>query len=95
MTRTAEETSIVAETQLVPDELRSNSNWRALKVHGPFALSSVGVLASIVTPLAGAGISLFTISTFNTDYVLVRVEQLQASIAALRQAGHTIHEGAA
>jgi len=45
-----------------------------------------------VTPLAGAGISLFTISTFNTDYLLVQVEQLQKAIAALRKAGHRIHE---
>lgn len=92
ITRTAEEMSIVAETDVVPEPLRSKTNWRVMKVHGPFDLSTVGVLASIVTPLAGAGISLFTISTFNTDYLLVQVEQLQKAIAALRKAGHRIHE---
>jgi uncharacterized protein len=92
ITRTTEELSIVAETEVVPEPLRSKMNWRVMKVHGPFDLSSVGVLASIVTPLAGAGISLFTISTFNTDYVLMQAEQLQAAMAALRKAGHRIHE---
>lgn len=92
ITRTTEETSIVAETDVVPEALRSKTNWRLMKVHGPFDLSAVGVLASLVTPLAGAGISLFTISTFNTDYLLVQAEQLRAAIAALRKGGHRIHE---
>lgn len=82
----------MAEMDVVPEPLRAKTNWRVIKVHGPFDLSTVGVLASIVTPIAGAEISLFTISTFNTDYVLVQVEQLQAAIAALRKAGHIIHE---
>jgi hypothetical protein len=65
--------------------------WRVLKVHGPFVLSEIGVLAALATPLAEAKISLFAVSTFDTDYLLVASETLSAAIAALEQAGHTIY----
>ena len=90
LTRTSEELSIVAEADLVPAELRSDLNWRVAKVHGPFDLSAVGVLASLVAPLAQKNISVFTISTFDTDYLLVQASDLQAAAAALRNAGHSI-----
>ncbi len=87
-----DELSIVAETDAVPENLRGEINWRAIKAHGPFAFSETGVLASLVAPLAEAGISVFTISTFDTDYLLTRDANLQAGVAALRKAGHTIHQ---
>ncbi len=90
LTRTSEELSIVAEADLVPAELRSDLNWRVAKVHGPFDLSAVGVLASLVAPLAQKNISVFTISTFDTDYLLVQASDLQAAAAVLRNAGHSI-----
>jgi len=65
--------------------------WRVLKVHGPFVLSEFGVLAALATPLAEARISIFAVSTFDTDYLLVASETLPAAIAALEQAGHTIY----
>jgi hypothetical protein len=91
-TRSSEELSLVVEREFVPAELRPHEIHRVLKVHGPFALSETGVLAALVAPLAEAKVSVFTISTFNTDYLLVNYEQLQSCVTALRSAGHEVHE---
>jgi hypothetical protein len=64
-------------------------------VAGPFAFSEVGVLTALAAPLAKANISLFVISTFDTDYLLVSEKQLGAAIAALRDAGHRVDENSA
>src|SRR5713226_4878135 len=92
VTRTGDELSIVTELSLVPIGVQSQSGWRVLKVHGPFVLSEIGVLAALATPLAEARVSLFAVSTFDTDYLLVASETLPAAIAALERAGHTIHK---
>ena len=91
LTRTGDELSIVTELSRVPVGIQSQPEWRALKVHGPFVLSEVGVLAALATTLAEAKISLFAISTFDTDYLLVASETLPAAIAALERTGHTIY----
>ena len=91
ITRTGDELSIVSEHSLVPAEVRSQSSYRVLKVHGPFALTEVGVLSALASPLAEAGLSLFAISTFDTDYLLVASETISAAITALEQRGHRIH----
>jgi hypothetical protein len=95
VTRTGDELSVVAELSRVPAGVQSQPGWRVLKVHGPFVLSEIGVLASLAAPLAEAKISLFAVSTFNTDYLLVASETLSAAIAALERAGHTIHRSKA
>jgi uncharacterized protein len=92
ITRTGDELSIVAEARWIPADLTSEIVWRSLKAHGPFDLSEVGVLAALVKPLAEAGISVFAISTFTTDYLFAKADQLQNALTALRQAGHTVHE---
>jgi uncharacterized protein len=91
VTRTRDELSIVCEHSRVPAGVRSQSGWSVLKVHGPFALTEIGVLAALTSPLAEAKLSLFTVSTFNTDYLLVASETLSAAIGALERAGHKIH----
>jgi len=91
VTRTGDELSVVTELSRVPVGVQSQPGWRVLKVHGPFVLSEIGVLASLASPLAEAKISLFVVSTFDTDYLLVASETLAAAIAALEQAGHTIN----
>jgi uncharacterized protein len=91
VTSTGDEVSIVTELSRVPAGVKSQSGWRVLKVHGPFVLSEIGVLAALAAPLADAKISLFALSTFDTDYLLVASETLSAAIAALEGAGHTIH----
>ena len=91
VTRTSDELSVVTELSLVPAGVHSQPGWRVLKVHGPFVLSEVGVLAALAKPLAEARISLFAVSTFDTDYLLVASETLSAAVTALERAGHTIH----
>ena len=91
VTRTGEELSVVCELGRVPVDVRSQPDWRILKVHGPFVLSETGVLSALSVPLAEAKISLFAISTFDTDYLLVASTTLFAAVAALEQAGHKIH----
>ena len=95
LTRTGDELSVVTELSRVPVGVQSQAGWRVLKVHGPFVLSEIGVLASLAAPLAEAKISLLAISTFDTDYLLVSSESLPAAIAALELAGHTMHRSKA
>jgi uncharacterized protein len=95
VTRTGDELSVVTELSQVPMGVLSQPGWRVLKVHGPFVLSEIGVLAALAMPLAEAKISLFAVSTFDTDYLLVASESLLAAIAALERAGHTIYRSKA
>jgi hypothetical protein len=90
VTRTGDELSVVTELSRVPPGVQSQPGWRVLKVHGPFVLTEIGVLAALAMPLAEAKISLFAVSTFDTDYLLIASETLLAAIAALERAGHTI-----
>src|SRR5258708_29822582 len=95
VTRTGDELSIVTEISRVPVGVQSQPCWRVLKVHGPFVLSEIGVLAALTAPLAEAKISLFAVSTFDTDYLLLASETLPAAITALERAGHSIHRSKA
>ncbi len=79
LTRTRDELSIVCAQRDVPDDIRCERDWRALKVEGPLDFALTGILASIAAPLADAGISIFAISTFDTDYVLVKQDKVGAS----------------
>lgn len=92
VTRTDDELSIVCPADRVPSGVRAETGFRALKVHGPFALSEIGVLAALAVPLAAKKVSLFVISTFDTDYLLVNEKQLPAAVAALRGDGHQVAE---
>jgi uncharacterized protein len=94
--RTPEEVSLVCTEDRVPpagDGLRVESGWTALKLEGPFPFAMTGVLASFLNPLAEAGIPIFAISTFDTDYVLVKSEVRERVRAALGAAGHEEIEG--
>ena len=86
-TRTREELSIVCEEAAVPEGVKAERGWAALKLHGPIPFGTTGVLASLTAPLAEAGISLFAVSTYDTDYLLVKAESLAEAISALRKAG--------
>jgi uncharacterized protein len=90
ITRTYEELSIVCIEQGVPEGVQKEGNWKCFRVAGTLAFSQVGILASLVTPLAEAGISAFAVSTFDTDYMLVRVEMLDTAATALGRAGHDV-----
>lgn len=83
LTRTADELSIVCDQSVVPDDVQCERDWRCFKLAGPIPFSTVGVLASLVEPLADAGISVFAISTFDTDYLLVKEMDLAKAAAVL------------
>ncbi len=90
LTRTTDELSIVCTESAVPDEIRREGDWRALKVDGLLDFAETGILASLATPLADAGVSVFAISTFDTDYLLVKQAVLDTVRSVLIGAGHRI-----
>lgn len=94
VTRTPEELSIVCEETRVPapepEGLRREDGFALIKLHGPFPLDAVGILASVVKPLAEAGISLLAIGTFDTDYLLVKRAHAERAVATLTRAGHVL-----
>ncbi len=90
VSRTADELSIMTVQRAVPPGARCERNYQAIRVRGPLSPNLVGILLSILKPLAEAGISILAISTYDTDYVMVKTAQLQAALTALRRAGHQI-----
>jgi len=90
MVRTADEFSVVCDERNVPGHIKMVKGWRILKVQGPLEFSQIGVLAAIAMPLAQTGVSIFVLSTFDTDYILVKEPSLLLAIDALQNAGHTI-----
>lgn len=90
VTRTADELSIICSDDAVPDGVRVERGWRALKAHGPFAFTLTGVLASLLVPLDKADVPILAVSTFDTDYVLVPGPRLADGVQALRNAGHDV-----
>lgn len=90
LTLTSDELSLVLPEDSAPEGATIEGGWRALRVAGPLDFELTGVLASLAQPLADARLSLFAISTFDTDYLLVRDATLSEALAALRAAGHHI-----
>lgn len=89
--RSEDEVSIVCGEALIPATgLLSERGWRALQLAGPIPFGLTGILASVLTPLAAAGVPIFAFSTFDTDYVLVKSQDLPGALDALRHAGHVI-----
>lgn len=85
LTKTDEDLSIVCPQSQIPYTVKCERDWRALKVEGPLDFSLTGILASISALLAQSKISIFAISTFDTDYVLVKENDLDAAVEALRK----------
>lgn len=90
ITRTADELSVVCDEAGVPAEVAAERGWRALRVAGPLDFALTGVLAALAVPLAEAGVSIFALSTYDTDYVLVREADVERAVAALAHAGHDL-----
>ena len=90
VTRTDEGYSIVLPEESVPADWKAERGWRCLKVQGPLDLDLTGVLSSIAAPLAEAGVSIFTLSTYDTDYILIREGDLEKVKRALQASGHTL-----
>jgi uncharacterized protein len=90
--RTADELSIVCADTAVPIDVIAERGWRALKVEGPLEFSMVGVLASLAVPLAQAGVSIFVLSTYDTDYLLLKDEAIPRALSSLRAVGLIIFD---
>lgn len=88
--RDTDELTIVCAQRFIPPGVQAERGLRALKVSGPLDFSLIGVLARLATSLAQAGVSIFALSTYSTDYILVKDEALEQAIHALRASGHVI-----
>jgi hypothetical protein len=75
---------------MVPADVTCVRDYRALRVRGPLPLNLIGILAAIADPLADAGLSIFAISTYDTDYVLVKAQDLETALGVLKRAGHQV-----
>ncbi|KAF9074865.1 ACT domain-containing protein [Rhodocollybia butyracea] len=93
VTRTSEETSIVGEWHTgIPVAFKPDAIWRCIKLRGPMEFSLVGVLAQLSAPLKSAGIGIFVISTWNTDYLLVNENHVELAVETLKADGWTFEE---
>jgi len=90
ITSTSEELSLICAESNIPLNVRVEAGWRILGLAGPLDFNQIGVIAGVSTTLSEANISLFTISTFNTDYFLVKDADLGAATNALRAAGYQV-----
>jgi len=90
VSRSADELSIVCRETEVPDEVEWETGWRCLKFAGKLDLAMVGVLAGVTGVLAEEGACVFAMSTFQTDYLLVKETDLDRSLTALGNAGYDV-----
>jgi hypothetical protein len=88
--RAPSELSVVCLSADVPGDARAEKGWRCLRLAGPIPFTETGVLVSVAAPLADAGVGIFAISSFDTDYVLVPAVRLAEAVAALEAAGHRV-----
>lgn len=82
--------TVVCPTRVAPQAQTRDDGWRLLSVRGPLEFALTGVMASLAGALAAAGVSLFAVSTFDTDHILVKATDLERATAALREAGHEV-----
>lgn len=90
VTRTTSELSIVCRSDLVPPEIEAETGFRIIGVEGPLPFDAVGVISDVSKALAETGISVIVVSTFETDYLLVRDSDLDLALAALHDRGYVI-----
>ena len=90
LTRTNEELSIVCQQSNVPEDIEAERGWYCIQVQGALDFSAAGIHASLAIPLAEADISVLSIATYATDYLLIKEENVERSLQVLEQAGHSI-----
>lgn len=83
ISRTEEELSIVCLDKNIPMEVKCEKEWKILKIEGPLDFSLIGILSKISTLLANEKISIFAISTYDTDYIMIKKEKLEEAIIVL------------
>ncbi|MPN14820.1 hypothetical protein SDC9_162149 [bioreactor metagenome] len=96
ITRTPEELSIVCQESVIPvnapADIKAERGWNCLKIEGPLDFGLTGILAGISRTLAEHGISIFAISTYDTDYILVKETDMKHALKALTEEGHEIRK---
>jgi uncharacterized protein len=90
ISKTMDELSVVCDQAHVPADIKAERNWTVFKVEGPLDFSLTGILSSISAPLAAAKISIFAVSTFDTDYVMVKTQNFENAVVALRNSGFQV-----
>ena len=90
ITRTPDELSIVCRLENLPRQIQPSHRWQCFKLEGPFPFSQTGILLSFIEPLSSAGIPIFAVSTFDTDYVLIQDEFANVALDAIERAGHEL-----
>ena len=90
VTRTADELSIVCRRELLPAGVLASADWSCMKLVGPFAFDDTGIVASVTTTIAGAGLGVFVVSTYDGDHILVKAADLDAAVSALLAGGHVV-----
>jgi len=90
VTRTPTEVSSVCAADAVPAGTVCEGPWRLFAVRGPLDFALTGVLASLAVPLTAAAVSMFAVSTYDTDYLLVRAGDVERAVDALKKAGHCV-----
>ncbi|MGH3431806.1 MAG: ACT domain-containing protein [Thermocrispum sp.] len=91
ITRTSGELSVVCPSELWDGAGEHEGGWRLLSVRGPLEFTLTGIIAALSSELAAAGVGLFSLSTYDTDHVLVKDGDLARAVAALRESGHDVH----
>lgn len=90
ITRTDDELSIVCSQDKIKENIKCEKDWRILKIEGPLDFSLIGILSRISTLMANDGISIFAISTYDTDYILIKEESINRAIEVLENNNYNI-----
>jgi hypothetical protein len=93
--RTVDELSVLCSSEKVPPGTQCEAGWRLFKFQGPFAFTQTGILSAVLNPLAEARVGILAVSTFDTDYVLVKDTNLSSAQDVLVAAGHVVLTAAA
>ncbi|CAF1122113.1 unnamed protein product [Adineta ricciae] len=92
ITKTDDELSIITiDDRRLPKDIQCERHWKCFKLQGPFPFDMTGILASVLNPLGKADVGILAVSTFDTDYVLVKENNLQIALDVLKQNGHSVH----
>lgn len=90
ITRSEKELSVICGEGSVPAGVRCERGWRVMKVENPLNFALTGILVSLAAPLAEAGVSIFTVSTFDSQYLMVKEASIEVALKILVNAGHEI-----
>jgi hypothetical protein len=90
ITRTQKELTVVCPQNTIASDCECDSDWRCFRIDGNFDLNQIGIISSLAAPLAQADISIFVVSSYDTDYILVKGENVEQAVTVLSDNGHLI-----